>query len=355
MKSISNIVRIAILLAFVGLSSCSIINTIQFESVSIEVLSAPDSMALQKGRYVVVNRVPSTLEMLKIDTIVAGELKLDSIFYKYLSWAAINSCLDIIELSPLMDSIILDTLNHKGLAANSLSSFDPLPSSYVRDLCQRQGVDGIISLEQIHLFDSLHISPLYDTRMGDSTIWGYFALEMIFPGMKWRVYSGDGDLVYTHISKDTLTMEGVGTSKREAESKLVKEEDILYESMRIEGSSFGETIAPNWISVNRIYYTTGNKEMKDAAKLAAANDWVGAAEIWKVQAEISEDVSIRAKACFNMALASEIMDNLYLAYVWINKSWEHEKDEVTVQYSRILRSRLQMKNMITKSLIDSEN
>ena len=95
--------------------------------------------------------------------------------------------------------------------------------------------------------------------------------------------------------------------------------------------------------------------MKDAAKLAAVNDWVGAAEIWKVQAEISEDVSIRSKACFNMALASEVMDNLYLAYVWINKSWEQEKDEVTVQYSRILRSRLQMKNMITKSLIDSEN
>lgn len=344
------------MLAFVGFSSCSIINdTIQFEPLSIEVLSAPDSMALQKGRYVVVNRVPSTLEMLKIDTIVAGELKLDSIFYKYLSWTAINSCLDIIELSPLMDSIILDTLAHKGLSATSISSVNRLPSNFVEDLCEMHDVDGIISLEQIHLFDSLNISPLYDTRMGDSTIWGYYALERTFPGMKWRVYSAEGDLIYTHFSKDTLSMEGVGTSKREAESKLVKEEDFLYESMRMEGKSFGETIAPNWISVNRIYYTSGNKEMKDAAKLAAVNDWVGAAEIWKVQAELSEDASIRAKACFNMALASEIMDNLYLAYVWINKSWEHEKDDITVQYSRILRSRLQMKNMITKSLIDSEN
>ena len=137
------------MLAFAGLSSCSFMNTIQFEPVSIEVLSAPDSMALQRGRYVVVNRVPSTLEMHKIDTIKAGELRLDSKFYNYLSWAAINSCLDIIELSPLMDSIILDTLAHKGLSGSSISAVNPLPSNFVQDLCELHEVDGIISLERI--------------------------------------------------------------------------------------------------------------------------------------------------------------------------------------------------------------
>lgn len=315
-------------------------------------LSAPDSMALQKGRYLVVNRVHSTLYNQGIDTINAGELKLDKDIYKYLSWALINSCLDAIELSPLMDTIILDTVPLKELSSSSLSQVEPLPENVVEVLCKVNGANGIISLETMNIFDTLQLSPLYDTRMGDSVIWGYHAMEHIFPGVKWNVYDETGEIIYQYATNDTLMMDGVGTSKKEAISKLYKEDEILYEAMRREGKTFGESIAPNWLTVNRIYYSSGNKEMKNAAKLASANDWRGAAEIWKMQVETSDDVTINAKASFNMALASEVLDQLHLALYWINKSYNYEKDDITLQYVKILRSRAVMRNKMKKSLSD---
>lgn len=353
MKLIRHISIFCITCLIVGLSSCSIINQIQYEAVSIQVLSAPDSMSLHKGKYLVVNRVQASLHNLNIDTVKAGELKLNKDFYKSLSWQLINSCLDVIELSPLMDSIILDTMPRKELSSSSLSLVDPLPADVIEDLCMVNGANGIISLECMNIFDSLQLSPLYDTRMGDSIIWGYYAKEHIFPGVKWKVYAENGEIIYQFATKDTLMMDGVGTSKNEAIAKLYKEDEILYEAMRREGKTFGDNIAPSWLTVSRIYYSSGNKEMKNAAKLASNENWYGAAEIWRVQVETSDDETIKAKASFNMALASEIMDQIHLALYWVNKSYNFEKDDITLQYVKILRSRAVMRNRMKESLFDS--
>ena len=352
MKSSYHIFYILFSFLIAGTTSCGTFNNVQYQTLTIQVLSAPDSMAIQQGRYLVVNRVPATLDTLGIDSVKAGEMQLDSEFYNYLSWQAINSCLDAIELSPLMDSIILDTLNHKELSFNSINDVRPLSKVFVKEICQFNGTDGLISLEQLDLCDTLIITPMYDTRMGDSVIWGFYALESIHPGIQWRVYSAYGDVIYQYSTEDTLSWDGMGATKKDAESKLLKEEGMLYEAMNYEGKAFGESIAPNWISVERIYYTSGNSEMKKAAKMASENDWLGAAGIWNEQAQIN-DSSLNAKACFNMAVAAEIMDKIQLAIVWINKSWTFEKDEITLQYSRILRSRSIFKSKMSDTLFES--
>lgn len=56
-----------------------------------------------------------------------------------------------------------------------------------------------------------------------------------------------------------------------------------------------------------------------AEKYALENDWNKAAELWKKRTE-NRDQQVAAKACFNMALASEMAGNPEIGIEWLIKS-----------------------------------
>ncbi|MCD6598704.1 MAG: hypothetical protein J7L04_13505, partial [Bacteroidales bacterium] len=311
LRSFLNIALIIVSFLFV-FSACVTTQQLNLKEFSIQVLDSPDSLSFEKGTYVFVNRIPMKSKTTGNDFVKAGVLSLDVNYYNELSWMAINSCLDILDLSPVIDNVILDTVSRAEFAGDLKETNTPLDPDFVKNLIDLNNAIGVISLESLNLFDTLIIDPLYDTRTGDSVIWAFVAGEYVFPGINWRIYSNSGDVLLNYSSSDTLNWEGMGSTRRIAESQLFPEEQVLLTAMNHNGSDFGKKNFPYWISVQRVFYTTGSAEMKKAAKLAEKSDWLGAGEIWKTLV-ISEDKELAARACFNMALVSEINDNLNMA------------------------------------------
>jgi hypothetical protein len=60
--------------------------------------------------------------------------------------------------------------------------------------------------------------------------------------------------------------------------------------------------------------------MIKAEEFAIKNDWLKAAEIWKQKTK-NKNSQIKAKACYNMALAAEMEGKPDLAIEWLAKSY----------------------------------
>ena len=268
-------------------------------------------------------------------------------YYNYLSWEAVNGCLDILELSPLMDSVILDTLLYKNLSADSLKEVGLIDPGFIHDLCVKYGTKGVISLDEISLFDTLEIRPLFVRSEEIENTRGIIANEKVWPGTQWRVYSDSGLVLVDYTFNDTLAWQGIDINEEYAVNKLPLLIDMLPMALQYSGETFGKLIAPYWTEVKRVYYTSGSSEMKKAAKLASKNDWLAAATIWNAQSTDHNPV-LAAYAAFNMALSCEVMDKIDLAMVWINKSWELNESEVTRMYADILLKRKRNKNKISR-------
>ncbi len=331
------------------LPACVTTKQLALKELTIQVLESPDSIQIKKGTYVFLNRIPVMTKSLAKDSVKAGVLVIDVSYFEELAWIAVNSCLDVMELSPIIDNVILDTVSRIELSGVLSESVPPLDTGFIRNITNLYKADGVIALEEFHLFDTVVIDPLYDSRSKDSVIWAYYAREYVYPGTKWRVYNAMGKLVLGYSSTDTLAWEAVGDTKIEAESQLFPEEQVLHTAMKRNGRDFGKSNLPYWINVKRVYYTSGSEEMKAASKLVDSGDWLGAAEIWKTLIG-SEDNKLASHAAFNMAIVSEINDNLNMALVWINKAWSLERSDLNRRYGMILRKRLREKSNIAKQI-----
>jgi hypothetical protein len=336
-------------LAALILPACVTTKQLALKELTIQVLESPDSIKIKKGTYIFLNRIPVMTKSLAKDSVSAGILMIDVSYFEELSWVAVNSSLDVMELSPVIENVILDTVSRIELSGTVSETVPPLDTGFIRNLTNLYQADGVIALEEFHLFDTVIIDPLYDNRSKDSVIWAYYATEYIYPGTRWRVYNVIGDRVLDYSSSDTLAWDAVGDTKIEAESLLFPEEQVLHAAMKRNGKDFGKHNFPYWINVKRVYYTSGSEEMKAAAKLAESGDWLGAAEIWK-KLVTSEDRTLAAHAAFNMAIVSEINDNLNMALVWINQAWSLEKSDLNRRYGMILRKRVKAKSEIAKQI-----
>ncbi len=112
-----------------------------------------------------------------------------------------------------------------------------------------------------------------------------------------------------------------------------------------------EQISPNWKIVDRSYYHSKNLPMLKAEEFAQKGKWLQAAEIWKTKTEIKKR-RLAAKACFNMAMASEMEGKSELALDWVKKATEigHKYDEehqnLCKQYWDILKLKIKESDLL---------
>lgn len=144
-------------------------------------------------------------------------------------------------------------------------------------------------------------------------------VAFISPSLKWTVVFKNDSIYYTYNQTDTLNY-GNTQSPEYFTKKNVRIEEILQNSSAYLAKSFGSKILPNWIPVERIYYKSNNPDMIKAEEYAIKNDWFKAAEIWKQKTK-NKNSQIKAKACFNMALAAEMEGKPDLAIEWLAKSF----------------------------------
>jgi len=135
--------------------------------------------------------------------------------------------------------------------------------------------------------------------------------------LSWTIIYKKDSLSYTYKQRDTLTF--VAADFTPGLSDNMKLKMVVNNSSTYLGQSFCSKIIPTWIPVDRVYYTSGNSNMRQAEKLALNSDWPKAAEIWNTQTK-SKKSMIAAKASFNMALSCEMQGRFDTAIEWLVNS-----------------------------------
>ena len=231
---------------------------------------------------------------------------------------------------------------------------DPLPWDTVVKICDQNQADGLIVLEA---FDS-DCSVFFKTKsttskdgQGKEVVVNEVAGNMDIDVVTgWRFYDAQKRIIADSYEwTDHQGYTGQGPSEKEAVKKLPGKRDAIMRTGTHAGNSYGVRISPQWVNVTRMYFTSGNDQFKKAARLARVKDWNGAAEIWKKEA-YGADKKLAGRACYNMALASEVNGNLDAAAEWANKSYKEHGNKKAPAYIAILYHRIEDQKRLDRQM-----
>jgi len=173
------------------------------------------------------------------------------------------------------------------------------------ELVERTKADIFIFLDYFH---SSHTAFFNSSGVFKTNLWLWWTIEV-----------KNDSASYVYNQKETFRYERYLFPEFFKE-KTVKMNNILKDATKYTAKSFGSTLAPSWMPVERMYYTSGNPTMQMAEKFALQNEWMKAAEIWNRESK-NKNKKIVAKATFNMAIACEMEGKFDLAIDWLIKSY----------------------------------
>jgi len=164
----------------------------------------------------------------------------------------------------------------------------------------------------------------------------------------WRIYDPASHTILDEyaLSRDLNTrvrlIDPVGSGTAIASRKeAVKQAGIDA------GQAYSSRILPYSIRVSRWYYVRGNGNFHIAKRMAQTGNWDGAGKIWQQETN-NPSRKAAGRACYNMAIISEINGDVDGALQWAQKAYEVYGLRLALNYVNVLRYR-QNNNAILKS------
>jgi hypothetical protein len=232
-----------------------------------------------------------------------------------------------------------------------------LPWDSVEMICRENNTDALFSLELFDTETKLNYAasptrvnlgsvnlPVIDHQVNMTT----------FIKTGWRIYDPSTRLILDEyiIGRD-ISFSGSALNPAVAASALVGRKEAVTEVGNRAGQAYAARILPYWIRVSRDYFVSGNENFKTAKRKAQSGNWDGAGEVWLQEAK-NPNGRLAGRACYNMAIISEINGNLDGAVQWAQKSYEDYRNRLALYYLNILRNR-QRKNEVLKSQTVASN
>lgn len=156
----------------------------------------------------------------------------------------------------------------------------------------------------------------------------------------WRIYDPINKFIQDeYLVNKNVVSKGVGINPIKAiEAIMERKEDVFQESNNI-GHNYAFRIFPYYRRVSRNYYVRGTDNFKIAKRRAQTNNWDGAGELWNKEVSNSKR-KVAGRACYNMAIISEINGDYDAAVEWASKSYTDYKDKMALDYLNTLRRRI---------------
>jgi len=226
----------------------------------------------------------------------------------------------------------------------------PLSWTVVDEKCREGGVDALFSLE---LFDTdTRIS--YEVRKTDSdrTLLGAIAgieqqadmITLVKTG--WRIYDPSSKLILDEITLNrSITFSATGLTPAVAAAALIDRKEAVKQVGSRAGQAFAWRLLPVEIRVSRDYFVKGNDNFRVAMRKARTGNWDQAGEIW-LQETANPEMKIAGRACYNMAIISEINGKLDIAVDWARKAYEDYRIVQALKYLRVLEYRQNSKRIL---------
>lgn len=198
----------------------------------------------------------------------------------------------------------------------------------VEKVCRENHADVLFSLE---LFDAESRVALNVAALGQ----GSNVKTQVKTG--WRIYDpSTRSVLDQYIIYRDLTFQG-GSLLGTGFALLGRKEAVIKAGNRA-GEDYSTRILPYSIRVSRNYYVRGNGSFIVAKRMAQAGDWDAAAKLWN-EAANSSSRKVAGRACYNMAIISEINGDLNGALQWAKKAYVVYRTPYALDYVNILQQR----------------
>lgn len=304
------LIRVTIILFLTALvSSCA-----SYEVLNIEVLK-PAKHTFQpeiKSVVLVDNSVPYRgKDVHKVKTLTS-KFSVDTIYADNFSTLSLNALKEELQVRMFFDSVYLhpDRLKHDDRLTNRALSW-----RQVDDLCKQYNAQAVIAFEKDIYNTKIQVDPSYYTN----NLYGYLDASGV---ILWRAYNNlNQKLIYKETQLDTISWDAVGSNIEQIARQLPTIKASLEELAIYLGARAADYATPIWEPQSRGYYATGNFHFLQASEFVRKQEWGEAVKIWKYAFDISKKKT-KARAAYNLALASEMLDDYESAKYWLDRGIE---------------------------------
>lgn len=206
-----------------------------------------------------------------------------------------------------------------------------LNSDTIKALCARYKADAIISLDRIKVIDKISEYYAQDEKL-------YIAdLDVNFE-TQWSIHNPNEVKFTATTFKDTIFWESESYQRRKVLNDLPDRNNALIDGALYVGQNTVKRMIPYWEKVDRYFFSTKNKYMKQAIDSVYFKNWTSAIKSWETVLNKSFDKATKAKAANNIAIAYEIIGNIEKAIEYANLSIEYFEQSLTSDFDSYLRT-----------------
>ncbi len=200
----------------------------------------------------------------------------------------------------------------------------------VKKLCQSNGANVILSLDNIKVNDDLneYFIPESSTFLS--------SLEVKFE-TSWSIHYLDKPEVTPIQFIDTLYWESEGYNRQNVMNDIPKRVDALIDGALDTGHKSVNRFVPYWEKVDRFFFNPNNKLMKQGMDSVYVKNWKSAINSWENAFNNTKNALIQAQAANNIAIAYEINGDIDKALDYATKSYYSFGKLTIVNYDLLIR------------------
>jgi hypothetical protein len=234
----------------------------------------------------------------------------------------------------------------------------PLSWDTIDKLCDTYHADALFSLE---LFDTDSKISYASRAIKISTPLGSI------PGLEheasmstlvktgWRIYDPRSKNILDEFAvTQDIGYVGRGINPVVAANALIGRKEAVKEVANKSGQAYALRIVPFWLRVSRDYYVRGSNNFSIAKRKAQTGNWDDAGEYWHKETNNTKK-KIAGRACYNMAIISEINGDVDQAIKWAQQSYENYNNKLALRYVRILQNRQRRLQVLSDQQLEAQN
>ncbi|MBN1820511.1 MAG: hypothetical protein JW833_07335 [Prolixibacteraceae bacterium] len=215
----------------------------------------------------------------------------------------------------------------------------PFSWETVENLTSPVNADLLISLESLSYFFNTMESTGIDPEVNE-----------VVTAAVWGIYDPVSKKIIEHKQLvDTVYWDGYDKDGKQ-NSGIPDRIDAIQIASKIAGQNYGKRLSPSWMQVNRMYIIPPVDDFRIAAAKFSEGKLNEAINTWAVYTD-KKFRKLAIIACYNIAMAYEMKDDLQKASDWISES---EKLAVSLRSKEDLKMILLYKKILSERIKELE-
>lgn len=246
-------------------------------------------------------------------------------------------------------------IENKGNAVPEKSFSAPkLTENQLDSISRKYDLDGLISLDGcemvIRTSGEINVVSVDDGSGMPVRVPEFSKESQVSLTLLWRFYDCRTSEMIDEYQETYERIFGRVSYSEEDIGELRPEDLRLMDVAGMAAYDYYERISPHWEEGYRKYYLSGSTELQSTAlELQRTGNWEKAAVEWKNLVS-SENLKVRHRAMYNMAVASEIMGNPRLAKEWIEKAMALDPNRQTRSYAKEIEKQIVIYEVVNRQL-----